>query len=62
MDDMVMLRCKYCGAPLDRKSLESSSPYITCASCGTSQQRMDAKAYLDQMMGQVQAWISKTIP
>ncbi|MCL2148763.1 MAG: hypothetical protein FWH47_05445 [Methanomassiliicoccaceae archaeon] len=59
---MVMLRCKYCGAPLDRKSLESSSPYITCASCGTSQQRMDAKAYLDQMMGQVQAWISKTIP
>ncbi|MCL2149101.1 MAG: DUF2240 family protein [Methanomassiliicoccaceae archaeon] len=34
---MVMLRCKYCGAPLDRKSLESSSPYITCASCGTGE-------------------------
>ncbi|MCL2031779.1 MAG: hypothetical protein FWH45_01215 [Methanomassiliicoccaceae archaeon] len=59
---MVMLRCKYCGAPLDRKALESDSPYITCSSCGTSQQRMDAKAYLDQMMGQIQSWISKTIP
>ena len=57
-----MLRCKYCGAPLDRKALESDSPYITCSSCGTSQQRVDAKAYLDQMMGQIQSWISRTIP
>ena len=59
---MVMLRCKYCGAPLDKKELESTSAYITCSSCGTSQQRMDAKAYLDQMMGQIQNWISKAIP
>ncbi|MCL1811258.1 MAG: hypothetical protein FWG41_03450 [Methanomassiliicoccaceae archaeon] len=59
---MVMLRCKYCGAPLDKKDLESDSPYVTCSSCGTSQQRMDAKAYLDQMMGQIQSWISKTLP
>ncbi|MCL2509508.1 MAG: hypothetical protein FWF07_00310 [Methanomassiliicoccaceae archaeon] len=59
---MVMLRCKYCGAPLDKKDLESDSPYITCSSCGTSQQRVDAKAYLDQMMGQIQSWISRTIP
>ena len=59
---MVMLRCKYCGAPLDKASLESDSPYITCSSCGTSQQRVDAKAYLDQMMGQIQSWISKALP
>jgi hypothetical protein len=59
---MVMLRCKYCGAPFDKKALESNTPYVTCASCGTSQQRVDAKAYLDQMMGQIQSWISKTIP
>jgi len=59
---MVMLRCKYCGAPLDKKALESDSPYITCSSCGTSQQRVDAKAYLDQMMGQIQSWISRTMP
>lgn len=62
LDDLVMLRCKYCGAPLNRKDIESDSPYITCSSCGTSQQRLDAKAYLDQMMGQIQSWISKTIP
>ncbi|MCL2295816.1 MAG: hypothetical protein FWC29_01880 [Methanomassiliicoccaceae archaeon] len=59
---MVMLRCKYCGAPLERQALESDSPYITCSSCGTSQQRVDARAYLDQMMGQIQSWISKAIP
>ncbi len=62
MDEMVELRCKYCGAPLDRESLESDSPYVTCACCGTSQQRMDAKKYMDQMMAQIQSWISSTIP
>lgn len=62
MNDMVELRCKYCGAPLDRKDVESDSPYVTCPSCGTTQQRIDAKAYMDQMMGQIQSWISKAIP
>ncbi|MDO5853200.1 MAG: hypothetical protein Q4Q62_03935 [Thermoplasmata archaeon] len=62
MDDMVELRCKYCGAPLDRKDIESDSPYVTCPSCGTTQQRMDAKKYMEQMMGQIQSWISRTIP
>ena len=62
MSDMVELRCKYCGAPLDREDIESDSPYVTCPSCGTTQQRMDAKKYMEQMMGQIQSWISKTIP
>ncbi len=62
LDDIVTLRCKYCGAPLDKKDLESNDPYVTCSSCGTTQQRIDAKAYLDQMMGQVQNWISKALP
>lgn len=62
MDDMITMRCKYCGAPLDRKNIESNSPYVTCQCCGTSQQRVDAKAYMEQMMGQIQSWISKTIP
>ena len=57
-----MLRCKYCGAPFERKALETDTPYITCSSCGTSQQRVDSKAYLDQMMGQIQSWISKALP
>ena len=47
MDEMIELRCKYCGAPLDRKDIESDSPYVTCPSCGTTQQRVDAKAYMD---------------
>ena len=62
MDEMVELRCKYCGAPLDRKDLESDAPYVTCPSCGTTQQRMDAKRYMEQMMGQIQSWISRALP
>lgn len=62
MDEMVELRCKYCGAPLDRKDIESDSPYVTCPSCGTTQQRMDAKKYMEQMMGQIQSWISRIVP
>ncbi len=62
MDGLVELRCKYCGAPLDREDVESDSPYVTCRSCGTTQQRVDAKAYMDQMMGQIQSWISRAIP
>ena len=62
MDEMIELRCKYCGAPLDRKDIESDSPYVTCPSCGTTQQRVDAKAYMDQMMAQIKSWIGKAIP
>ena len=62
MDDMIELRCKYCGAPLDRKDIESDSPYVTCPSCGTTQQRVDAKAYMDQMMAEIKSWIGKAIP
>lgn len=62
MDENVMLRCKYCGAPFETDSLDANSPYVTCTSCGTSQQRVDARAYLDQLMGQVQSWISSAIP
>lgn len=59
---MVALRCKYCGAPFERGSVDSSGPYVTCSSCGTTQQRMDAKAYLEEMMVQVKSWISSAIP
>lgn len=62
MDEMIELRCKYCGAPLDRKDIESDTPYVTCPSCGTTQQRVDAKAYMDQMMAQIKSWIGKAIP
>lgn len=62
MDELIELRCKYCGAPLDRRDVESDSPYVTCPSCGTTQQRVDAKAYMEQMMGQIKSWIGKAIP
>ena len=62
MDDLVLLRCKYCGAPFDAKDVEADTPYISCKSCGTTQQRMDAKAYLDQLMGQVRSWVSNAMP
>ncbi len=62
MDDIVLLRCKYCGAPLDAKDIEAETPYVTCRSCGTTQQRIDAKAYLDQVMGQVRSWVSSAMP
>lgn len=62
MTDIVALRCKYCGAPFEREAVESTIPYITCSSCGTTQQRLDAKAYLEEMMVQVKSWISSAIP
>jgi hypothetical protein len=43
-------------------ALTADATYVTCGSCGTSQTRIDAKNYLDQMMGQVKSWISKAIP
>jgi len=62
LDEIIALRCKFCGAPLEEKDVKSDTPYVTCPSCGTTQQRMDAKAYLDQLMGQVKSWISSAIP
>lgn len=61
-DDMVALRCKYCGAPLSEEDVKGDDDYVTCPSCGTTQQRLDAKAYLDQMMAQVRSWIGKAVP
>ena len=57
-----MLRCKYCGAPFEEKDVGAETPYITCRSCGTTQQRIDAKAYLDQVMAQVRSWVSSAMP
>ncbi len=61
-EDMVALRCKYCGAPLDAEEVKGDSAYVTCGSCGTTQQKLDAKEYLDQLMGQVRSWLNKAVP
>lgn len=61
-EDMISLRCKYCGAPLEADDVKGDSAYVTCGSCGTTQQRIDARAYLDQLTGQVLSWLNKAIP
>ncbi len=62
MDEMMALRCKYCGAPLDEGAVKDDSPYVTCTSCGTTQQKMDAREYLNQLMGQVRSWVNSAMP
>jgi hypothetical protein len=59
-EDIIALRCKYCGAPLQQ--VESGSEFVKCESCGTLQKLVDAKAFLDQIMGQVYSWINRAIP
>lgn len=61
-DDMIELRCKHCGAPLESEDVQSDSPYVKCQYCGTTQQRVDAKAYMNQMMDQIKSWVSRSIP
>lgn len=62
MMDAVLLRCKFCGAPFSREDAESNATLITCGSCGTTQQRLDAKEYIESMMASVKSWISSAIP
>lgn len=62
MDNMVAMRCKYCGAPLEESAVKDDSPYVTCGSCGTTQQKIDAQAYLNQLMGQVRSWVNQAMP
>ncbi len=62
MDEMMALRCKYCGAPLDENAVKDDSPYVTCTSCGTTQQKLDAREYLNQLMGQVRSWVNSAMP
>lgn len=62
MDGMVSLRCKFCGAPLSESSVTSDSDYVTCEYCGTTQQRVDARKYMEDMVAQVKDWIAKSMP
>ena len=62
MEDMVALRCKYCGAPLDESQIKSDAQFVTCEFCGTTQQRMDARKYMEDMVNQVKDWVAKSMP
>ena len=61
-DETVSLRCKHCGAPLDAAQLSSSSAYVTCDYCGTSQQRIDAEKYMQDVMNEVKSWVLASMP
>ena len=60
LEDVISLRCKYCGAPLDCKV--ETKELIRCNSCGTTQKMIDARAFLEQIMGHVYSWVSAAIP
>src|SRR5574340_1281412 len=56
---LVALRCRACTAPLPATGAEE---IIKCPICGTSQRVVDARAFLDQIMLQVNAWVRQAIP
>ena len=56
---IVALRCRACTAPLPATGTEE---IIKCPSCGTSQRVVDARAFLDQILLQVNAWVRQAIP
>ena len=56
---IVALRCRACTAPLPATTGED---IIKCPSCGTSQRVVDARAFLDQIMLQVNAWVRQVDP
>jgi len=57
--EIVALRCKACSAPLSAKPSEDM---VKCESCGTTQKLVDARAFLDQILLQVNAWVRQAIP
>lgn len=56
----LSLRCNHCGAPLEIQNRELE--LIRCSSCGTTQKLVDAHAFLEQIMGQVYAWVKTSLP
>ena len=56
---IVALRCRACTAPLPATGTDE---IVKCPSCGTSQRVVDARAFLDQILLQVNAWVRQAIP
>jgi len=56
---MLELRCSACSAPLKARP---SDEIIRCEYCGSSQKLVDARAFYDQILGQVNAWIRQAMP
>ncbi|MDD1743178.1 MAG: hypothetical protein LUO85_00970, partial [Methanomassiliicoccales archaeon] len=56
---MLALRCKSCSAPL---SASPTDEIVRCQFCGSSQKLVDARAFFDQVLLQVNAWVRQAIP
>jgi hypothetical protein len=56
---MLALRCKSCSAPL---SAAPTDDIVCCQFCGSSQKLVDARAFFDQVLLQVNAWVRQAIP
>lgn len=53
------LRCSSCGAPLPDPG---ASDLVRCDHCGTVQKLVDARAFMDQIMLQVNAFVRQALP
>jgi len=56
---VLALRCKSCSAPL---SARPSDDILTCEYCGSTQKLVDARAFFDQILAQVNAWVRQAMP
>ena len=56
---MLELRCRSCSAPLTARLTDD---IIRCEYCGSSQKLVDARAFYDQILGQVNAWVRQAMP
>ncbi len=56
---MMSLRCKSCSAPL---SPVQSEEIVKCQYCGSTQKLVDARAFVNHIIAQVNAWVRQTMP
>jgi len=56
---VLALRCKSCSAPLTAKP---SDEIVKCEYCGSAQRLVDARAFFDQILSQVNAWVRQAMP
>jgi hypothetical protein len=59
-NELVVLRCVKCGAPLTRSPAEAE--YLKCDFCGFTQKSVDVKQYLDKLRGEVYNWLQAMVP
>ena len=57
--EIQALRCKGCSAPLAAKP---SDDIVKCEYCGSTQRLVDARAFFDQILSQVNAWVRQAMP